>query len=192
LERLFQDDLRKSYFDNLRFVSEVYYNVNYNLEIITRMDDKAIKKDSLNKRIGMIYNNIQILKKIIQNSKYTPDTKLEKRAHNIVVDQLQRVKKTIQDYFILLEKLEKRNIKEINYKEEELEDDDELEDELEDLDDEDYDPENEEDKYQEKRDKKYDKKYYKYVLDNQEDEDQDDYILEIDNNNPNHVRFIYV
>jgi hypothetical protein len=197
LEKLFQDDLRKNYFDNLRFVSEVYYNVNYNLEIVTRMEDKAIKKDSLNKRIGIIYNNIQIIKKIIKKSRFNPDSKEEKRAYNIVVDQLQRVKKTIQNYFILLEKLEtqvkieKRNRKEINYEEEVL-DDEELENE--DLDDEDYDPENEEDKYQEKCDKKYDNKYYKYVQEedeDQEDEEQD-YILEIDKNNSNHVRFIYV
>ena len=157
------------------------------------MEDKAIKKDSLNKRIGIIYNNIQIIKKIIKKSRFNPDSKEEKRAYNIVVDQLQRVKKTIQNYFILLEKLEtqvkieKRNREEINYEEEVL--DDELENE--DLDDEDYDPENEEDKYQEKCDKKYDNKYYKYVLNEDQEEDQD-YILEIDKNNSNHVRFIYV
>jgi len=202
LEALFQDDSRIRYFDNLRLVSEVYYNVNYNLEIVIRENfifKKHKKTYSLNKRIGIIYNNIQILNEIMKKSKYNPDSKEEKRAHNILIDQLKRVKKTIRNYFILLEndnsenqenKRQKRNRKEINYKEEELEDD-ELEEE--EQNDPDYEQENEEDKYQEKRDKKYDKKYDKYVYQEEEDQNQEEeYILEIDKNNPNHVRFIYV
>lgn len=190
---LFQEEsnnIRSEYFDNLRLVSEVYYNVNYYLEkLIYEYNEQ--KKDCLNKRIGVIYFNIENLKKIIKKSKYTPDSNEEKRAYDILVDQLKRVKKTIQNYFILLQEKEKetnvrpkRSRKEINYKEDELEEEEKITN-----DDQDYEPENEEDKYQEKRDKKYDKKYEKYVV---FEDEQEDFILEVDKNNPNHLRFIYV
>jgi tRNA G10 N-methylase Trm11 len=91
---------RETYFNNLRYISEVYYNVNYNLEIVL-LNKEEIKKKSLNKRIGIIYENIQNLIKIIDqfNEKYNPVLKQEKRAYNIIMDQFKRVKLTIQKYF---------------------------------------------------------------------------------------------
>ena len=107
LNRLFLEDederdekKREKYFENLRVISEVYYNLNYNLKNILINDKEVIKKESLNKRIVIIYNNIQNLIKIIEDSnKYNPDTKQEKRAYNIIMEQFKSVKLTIQKYF---------------------------------------------------------------------------------------------
>lgn len=199
LEELFQENSRNRYFVNLKLISELFYKLNYYLDIVLRENyiSNQINIYSLNKRIGIIYNHIQISKEIIKKVKYQPITPEEKRLYNILEDQLKTIKKTIKNYFKMLENLEdtsstqlntrkKRNRKEINYKEEELEDDDSVKDDSV-KDDSDYDSQNEEDINQEKRDKKYDQKYDNYVC-----QEEEEYILEIDINNPNHVRFIYV
>lgn len=189
LERLLKEEkdinLRRQYFENLRIISEIYYNLNYNLEMVIEN-----KKDSLNEKINKIFKNIQKIKKVIKKQKYVASSKEEKRVYKVVREQIKQLIKTIKDYYLLWmndeENREKRKRSEINYYEEELE-----EIELKNKDP-DYDPENEEDKYQVKKDKKYDKKYDKYTVNELDSDLEEDIIIEIDKNNPSHLRFIYV
>ena len=120
LNRLFLEDedekeeiKREKYFENLRVISDVYYILNYNLINILRNDKEVIKKESLNKRIVIIYNNIQNLIKIIEdsNKQYNPDTNQEKRAYNIIMVQFKGVKLTIQKYFKEEEEGKDENVK---------------------------------------------------------------------------------
>jgi hypothetical protein len=114
------NNLRTRYFNNLIYISEVYYNVNYNLEIVL-LNKEEIKKKSLNKRIGVIYNNIQNLIKIIEkkNKEYIPETKQERRAYNIVNNRFKSVKLTIQKYF-MEEELKNKESEEKEQKEEKV------------------------------------------------------------------------
>ena len=88
------------YFKNLRLVSEVYYNINTNLNIIIN-DKETISRNLLNKKIGILYKNMQNLIKIIEkkNKKF----KVESEIYYTVKERFKSVKLTIQKYFRELE-----------------------------------------------------------------------------------------
>jgi hypothetical protein len=86
--------------ESIRLVSEKYYDINTNLNIIIN-DKEMINKKILNKRIGIIYENIQNLTKIIE--KKNKKLILESKEHNTLLERFKSVKLTIQKYFMEVE-----------------------------------------------------------------------------------------
>ena len=107
------------YLESIRLVSEKYYDINTNLNIIIN-DKEMINKKILNKRIGIIYENIQNLTKIIE--KKNKKLILESKEHNTLLERFKSVKLTIQKYFMEeeLKNKEQEQVKQEQVKQEQV------------------------------------------------------------------------
>jgi hypothetical protein len=85
------------YLESIRLVSEKYYDINTNLNIIIN-DKETINKKILNKKIGLLNNHMQNMIKIVEknNNKFTAELK----EYNTFLERIKSEKLTIQKYFM--------------------------------------------------------------------------------------------
>ena len=160
LNKFIKNGIRVNYFDGVRLSSEMFNVFRENVEEILEVDPK------IKLFIDGVYYKIPDIYKQIYDSKFKPSNTDEKNSIRVLVEELQEAEKLAVKYLTT----KPMRVPRVNYTEEE---EDEEEDEQE-QEEEEYDPDNLDDEIQELEDKKDDTNYYDYVVEEQDDEDENE------------------
>jgi hypothetical protein len=108
------------YMESLRLISEKYYDINTNLNIIIN-DKETIDKKILNEKIGLLNNNMLNLIKIVE--KKNKKLIAEFKEHNTLLERFKSDQFTIQKYFMeeVNKELEQVKLEEVNQEQVKLE-----------------------------------------------------------------------
>jgi hypothetical protein len=101
------------YMESLRLISEKYYDINTNLNIIIN-DKETIDKKILNEKIGLLNNNMLNLIKIVE--KKNKKLIAELKEHNTLLERFKSDQLTIQKYF-MEEKLKNKELEQVKLEE---------------------------------------------------------------------------